>query len=81
MADVRIESDGTPRGTKVFYGDTQLQVRSVQWSLEVGGIATAMVEFPIVELRSHGVKEVTFVGLDLVPTEILQIELEGRDDA
>lgn len=52
---VRIESDGTPQGTRVLIDGKEAEnVRRVEWSVGLDGIAAARIEFIGVELAADG---------------------------
>jgi hypothetical protein len=54
---VRIESDGTPGGTKVFDATTGEQIRGVRgikWSIGLDTVATAEIDFVVVEVNVKG---------------------------
>lgn len=63
LAKVRIESDGTPQGTKVFNIETGEQihgVRSIEWSIGLHCAATAKIEVVVVEITALGDLQNTF---------------------
>lgn len=81
MADnaVTIYSDGTVSGTSVYLGDQLIPATSVIWSLDLGCYcATAQVELAVDRIETVG--HVEWVGLDDVPTEVLDAELTRRKD-
>ena len=53
---MRIVSDGTALGTKVFGEDGEMirSVRRVEWSVEVGGLGTAVLHVDNVEVDIVG---------------------------
>lgn len=54
-SNVRIVSDGTPQGTKVYTGDREITgVRSVSWSASAEGIPVAQLELVGVQIDALG---------------------------
>lgn len=55
-SNIRIESDGTPQGTKVFTtaGERLKGIRRVEWSVEAGKLAIAKIEARLVEVTAVG---------------------------
>lgn len=54
---MRITSDGTPRGTKVYdVNGCELQgcITKVEWSIEAGGVGVAKITFANVEVDLVG---------------------------
>lgn len=54
---VKIESDGTPNGTRVLNADTGEKIEGltkVEWSVELGMPAVAKLEFLLVDITAIG---------------------------
>ena len=65
MKTIRIESDGTPAGTKVFdteSGQRLHGIKKVTWEIAVNEAASATVTFACPEITAAGIVNVTGVG-------------------
>lgn len=83
MADrqrLRIESDGTGPGTRLTLDGQPLPLTTaVTWHVGDQEIATAEIEVALVEAATLA-GDITWVGLDLIPTDALEAELDRRHD-
>lgn len=81
MTGIRIESDGTPTGTRVYYGDNEITgvVAEVEWRHDAWSRPEATVTVRVVEAAemSGGVH---WTGLGHVPTDALIAELDTRSN-
>lgn len=73
---LKIVSDGTPKGTKVFDELGQVErVRNITWSIDAGGLSMAIIELVGVSLET----EVIAAGIEEGPP-MRSIELLLGDD-
>lgn len=80
MTDLTITANGKPDGTRVYLDghDISNTVQGVRWGHDVHGVPKAEVELAVVagEFASG---EVEWFGLDRVPIQALQAELDRRE--
>lgn len=80
---MKVLSDGTAKGTTLYDDDGRIlhRIRHVTWDMEsTDPHAKLTVELDVVPLSAIG-REVVWDGLDEVPTEALEQELERRRNA
>lgn len=77
---LRIESNGTGPGTHLTLDGQPLPaVTGITWHVGEHEIATAEIEVQVVEAVTLA-GEITWAGLELVPTDALEAELARRHD-
>lgn len=77
---IEINANGEATGTRLYLDgqDITSAVFGIEWEHSLHGRPTAKVYLRIVELTAIG-SETEWHGLDRVPTEVLQDELDSRE--